>query len=60
VFQAPEITQAMIKSQAGSSKAACAKLGYCPTTYMLKQVVDDAKGEVRYFRYDLARFTNYA
>ena len=43
VFQAPEITQVTIRSQAGSSEVPRAELGFCPRTYTLKQVVDRVK-----------------
>jgi heavy metal translocating P-type ATPase len=43
VFQAPEITQVTIRSQAGSSEVPRAELGFCPRTYTLKQVVERVK-----------------
>ena len=43
VFQAPEITQVTIRSQAGSSEVPRAELGFCPRTYTLKQVVERIK-----------------
>jgi heavy metal translocating P-type ATPase len=43
VFQAPEITQVTIRSQAGSHEVPRAELGFCPRTYTLKQVVDRVK-----------------
>jgi heavy metal translocating P-type ATPase len=43
VFQAPEITQVTIRSQAGSSEVPHAELGFCPRTYTLNQVVERIK-----------------
>jgi Heavy metal associated domain 2 len=43
VFQAPEITQVTIRSQAGSSEVPRAELGFCPRTYTLNQVVERIK-----------------
>ena len=40
VFQAPEITQVTIRSQAGSGEVPRAELGFCPRTHSLKEVVD--------------------
>src|SRR5260370_34796317 len=39
VFQAPEITQVTIRSEAGSSQIPRAELGFCPRTYTLREVV---------------------
>ena len=44
VFQAPEITQITIKSRQGSSEVPRAELGYCPSTYTLKEVVARVSG----------------
>src|SRR5271163_271524 len=43
VFQAPEITQVTIRSQAGSSEVPRAELGFCPRTYTLKHVIERVK-----------------
>ncbi len=43
VFEAPEITQVTIRSQAGSNEVPRAELGFCPRTYTLHQVVERVK-----------------
>ncbi len=43
VFQAPEITQVTIRSQAGFERGSASGAGFCPRTYTLKQVVERVK-----------------